>query len=304
MGKKLRNDSAFGGYNRAAMAKHIVCLTFDFDGISGWIARGQTTPSPVSRGEFGPRVGAPRLLKLLAQHDIASSWYVPGHTIETFPDAVRAVVDAGHEIGHHGWRHIPPASLSREEEEAELVRGNEAIRRISGEYARGYRSPSWDLSPHSIELMLKHGFTYDTSMMGDDYTPYFARQGDVIELEKPARFGKPSALVEMPISWSTDDAPHFEFTRTGTAVRQGLMNANKVLENWVGDFLHMKGTVKWGVLTFTCHPFIIGRGHRILMLERLIRRLRAEGAVFQRMDATVEEFRSRAAAAARRSRMA
>ena len=275
------------------MAKHIVCFTFDFDAISGWIARGETSPTPISRGEFGPRVGAPRLLALLRKYGIRSSWYVPGHTIETFPDAVKAVVDAGHEIAHHGWTHRPPASLTRETEEAELVRGNEAIVRISGRYARGYRSPSWDLSPHSVELMLKHGFLYDSSMMGNDYTPYYARQGDVIELEQPAVLGKPSGLVEMPIHWSTDDSPHFEFMRTATSVRQGLMKAGDVLDNWVDDFLYMRKVVEWGVLTYTCHPFIIGRGHRIMMLERLIERLKDEGAVFQRMDDTVEEFKLR-----------
>lgn len=275
------------------MSKHIVCLTFDFDAISGFIARGQTSATWISRGEFGPRVGAPRLLALFKKYGIQTSWYVPGHTIETFPDAVKAVVDAGHEIAHHGWTHRPPASLTREEEEAELVRGNEAVRRISGEYARGYRSPSWDLSPHSVELMLKHGFRYDTSMMGDDYTPYYARQGDVIELQKPAVFGQRSALVELPIHWSTDDSPHFEFVRTETSIRQGLKNANAVLGNWIDDFLYMKNTMDWGVLTYTCHPFIIGRGHRMMMLERLICRLRDEGAVFQRMDATAEEFRAR-----------
>jgi len=275
------------------MAKHIVCLTFDFDGISGFIARGQTSPGWISRGEFGPRVGAPRLIALLKKYDVRSSWYVPGHTIETFPDAVRKVVDAGHEIAHHGWKHVPPATLSREEEEAELVRANEAIHRICGQYARGYRSPSWDLSPHSVGLMLKHGFTYDSSMMGDDYTPYYARQGDVIELEKPAVMGKASRLVEMPIHWSTDDSPHFEFVRTATSIRQGLMKAGDVLDNWVNDFLYMRDTMDWGVLTYTCHPFISGRGHRIMMLERLIRRLKEEGAVFQAMDETVSEFKHR-----------
>ncbi|MES2563700.1 MAG: polysaccharide deacetylase [Pseudomonadota bacterium] len=276
------------------MPKHIVCLTFDFDAISGFISRGQTSPGWLSRGEFGPRVGAPRLLALLRKHDIASSWYVPGHTIETFPDAVKAVVVAGHEIAHHGWTHRPPASLTREDEEAELVRGNEAIRKISGQYARGYRSPSWDLSPHSVELMLKHGFQYDSSMMADDYTPYYARQGDVIELERAAQFGERTALVEMPIHWSTDDSPHFEFVRTEQSLRQGLQNARSVEENWIQDFLYMRKTVEWGVLTFTCHPFIIGRGHRIMMLERLIERMKAEGAVFQRIDVTVDEFRQRA----------
>lgn len=276
------------------MSKHIVCLTFDFDAISGFIARGQTTASWRSRGEFGPRVGAPRLLALFRKYGIRTSWYVPGHTIETFPAAVEAVVEAGHEIGHHGWTHRPPASLSREDEEKELVRGNEAIRRISGRTARGYRSPSWDLSPHSVELMLKHGFDYDSSMMGDDYTPYYARQGDRIELEQKAVFGPSSKLVEMPIHWSTDDSPHFEFVRTDTSLRQGLQNAGDVLDNWINDFLYMKRAVDWGVLTYTCHPFIIGRGHRILMLERLIQRVLEEGGVFQRVDETVDEFRTRA----------
>ena len=273
------------------MAKHIVCLTFDFDAISGFIARGSPTPTPISRGEFGPRVGAPRLLALMKKYRIKSSWYVPGHTIETFPDAVAAVVDHGHEIGHHGWKHVSPVALSRAGEEAELVRGNEAIKRISGQYARGYRSPGWDLSPHSVGLFLKHGFTYDSSMMGDDYTPYYARDGDAIELARPARFGRATTLVEMPISWTTDDAPHFEYMRTGNAIRPGLMNAGRVLENWVSDFVYMIKAVKWGVLTFTCHPFISGRGHRIMMLEQLIRKLKDGGAVFQRVDQTVEEFR-------------
>lgn len=278
------------------MSKHIVCLTFDFDAISGFVARGQTTASWRSRGEFGPRVGAPRLLALFRQHGIRTSWYVPGHTIETFPAAVEAVVEAGHEIGHHGWTHRPPASLTREEEEAELVRGNDAIRRMTGRTARGYRSPSWDLSPHSVDLMLKHGFDYDSSMMGDDYTPYYARRHDHIVLDDKACFGPPSTLVEMPIHWSTDDSPHFEFVRTETSLRQGLQNAGDVLENWTNDFLYMKRAVDWGVLIYTCHPFIIGRGHRMLMLERLIRRIIDEGGVFQRVDETVDEFRARAAA--------
>jgi peptidoglycan-N-acetylglucosamine deacetylase len=278
------------------MAKHIVCLTFDFDAISGFVSRDQTTPGWISRGEFGPRVAAPRLLALFKKHGIETSWYVPGHTIETFPDAVKRVVDAGHEIAHHGWTHRPPASLSKEKEEEELVRGNEAIRRISGQYARGYRSPSWDLSPYSVDFMLTHGFKYDSSMMGDDYMPYYARNADAIELKSAARFGKHTNLVEMPIHWSTDDSPHFEYVKTEHSLRQGLQNAGNVYDNWINDFLYMKQVVKeWGVLTYTCHPFIIGRGHRVMMLERLIQRMKEEGAVFQRVDRTVEEFRERVA---------
>jgi len=275
------------------MKRHIVCLTFDFDALSGFIARGQTSPSWISRGEFGPRVGAPRLLALLAKYRIKSTWFIPGHTIETFPEACENVHAAGHEIAHHGWTHRPPASLTREEEEAELVRGNEAIRKLTGRKARGYRSPAWDLSPHSVEFFLKHGFLYDSSLMGDDTTPYYARTGDTIELERPARFGRATKLVEMPIHWAVDDAPHFEFVRTETATRQGLMNARAVGENWIDDFLYMRRTTRWGVLTYTCHPFVIGRGARMMMLEKVIQTARKNGAVFMTLEDAAAEFRRR-----------
>ena len=97
------------------------------------------------------------------------------------------MVEAGHEIGHHSWAHIPNANQSRDEEEADLVRANENIRKLTGRTARGYRSPSWDLSAHTIDLLIKHGFLYDSSLMGADYIPYRARRGDMVELGKPYR---------------------------------------------------------------------------------------------------------------------
>ena len=82
-----------------------------------------------------------------------------------------------------------------------------------------------------------------------------------------------------------------EFVRTETTVRQGLMNATDVLENWVNDYLYMRETTDWGVLTYTCHPFIIGRGHRMIMLEKLLRACMENGAVFMAMEDAVAEFR-------------
>jgi len=271
------------------MARHIVCLTFDFDAMSGHIARGLTTPTPISRGEFGP-VGARRILELLGDQGIPSTWFIPGFTIETYAEVCAQVAERGHEIGHHGWTHVPPASLSREREEKEMIRANGAIERISGQPARGYRSPSWDLSPHTVELLLQNDFTYESSMMGHDYMPYRARLGDVVELDKPMRFGGETRLIEMPISWSQDDHPHFEMT----AERPGHRNAGSVLENWVDDFVYMTRIMEWGVLTYTCHPYVIGRGHRMLMLERLISRLRELGAVFLTMEDAAREYDARA----------
>jgi peptidoglycan/xylan/chitin deacetylase (PgdA/CDA1 family) len=193
--------------------------------------------------------------------------------------------------------------MKKKEEEEELVRGIRAIRKLSGRAPRGYRSPAWDLSPHTVDLLIKHGFRYDSSMMGGDYEPYWARRGDQVELQKPLVMGRPTKLVEMPISWHLDDYPHFEFLRTPNYVLPGLMNARGVLQNWSDEFLYMTRAVEdWGVLTYTFHPFVIGRGHRMLILEELITRLLEMGAVFLAVEDAVGEWLKRQSTPRRRAR--
>jgi len=274
------------------MAQHFVCLTFDFDNASPMIAREMTTPTMISRGDFG-MVASERLLAMMAARGIRTTWFTPGHTLETYPAACRAVHAAGHEIAHHGWTHRVPATLGREEEERELIRGNAAIEALTGRKARGYRSPAWDLSPHSIELLLRHGFDYDSSLMGQDYLPYQARDGDVVSLHEPIRYGPDTALVEMPISWSLDDFPVFEYMRTPTGINAGLASAELVGANWLADFEYMAQHYDWGVLTYTFHPHVIGRGHRLIMLEKLIGQLAERGATFLAMEDAVAEYRAK-----------
>jgi peptidoglycan-N-acetylglucosamine deacetylase len=272
--------------------RHIVCLTYDFDTQSGFIARGMTTPTPLSRGEFG-LIGAQRILALLKSFGLRATWFIPGFTIESHPRACEAVVQDGHEVAHHSWAHIPPAQQTRDEEEADIVRANEVIARLTGRKARGYRSPSWDLSESTIDLLLAHGFLYDSSLMGADYWPYHARRGDEVELGKPYGFGEATSLIEMPISWSLDDYPHFEFVRTATMVLPGLQSARTVMESWLDEFRYMQKTVDWGVLTYTMHPFVIGRGYRMLAFEGLVKSLLAAGAVFMTMEDAAAEANKR-----------
>jgi peptidoglycan/xylan/chitin deacetylase (PgdA/CDA1 family) len=270
------------------MPRHVVCLTFDFDTQSGFIARGMTTPTALSRGEFGA-IASRRILDLLSSRGIKATWFIPGFTIESWPRECDDVVARGHEVAHHSWAHIPPATQTAEEEEADLVRANEAIARLAGCKARGYRSPSWDLSEHTVDLLLRHGFQYDSSLMGADYLPYRARRVDIATLGEPFQFGEETALIEMPISWALDDFPHFEFVRTATTILPGLQPARLVMQNWLDEFLYMKKSVEWGVLTYTMHPYVIGRGHRMLALEDMVDRLIKEGAVFATMEDAARE---------------
>jgi len=269
-----------------------VCLSFDFDAMSVMVARGLKSPTPISRGEFGA-VGANRILALLDKYRLKASWFIPGTTVKTYPDHVRRIAEAGHEIGNHGWTHVPPASLSPQQEEAGLLRANEAIAEIYGKPPVGYRSPAWDLSPTSVDLLLKHGFLYDSSMMGHDHHPYHARRNDIVPDDEPIEFGETTSLIEMPVSWSLDDFPHFEYMRTKESTLPGLRSASDVLENWVQDFEYMKLSEQWGVLTYTFHPFVSGRGHRMLLLERLITSLLERGAVFMTVEEAALKFRDR-----------
>ncbi len=273
-------------------SRHIVCLTFDFDAESGFISRGWATPTPRSRGEFGVMASG-RILDTLDARDLSSTWFIPGFTIESHPAACEAVAAAGHEVAHHSWAHVPPAQQSRDEEAEDIARANEAIQMLTGQKAQGYRSPSWDLSENTIELLIREGMRYDSSLMSTDYHPTWARQGDVFDLGTPICYGPATDLVEMPISWSLDDFPHFEFIRTPELTLPGLQSARAVMDSWWDEFAYMQKTVEWGILTYTMHPYVIGRGYRMLALEGLLDRLSEAGAVFLTMADAAAEARQK-----------
>lgn len=270
-----------------------VCLTFDFDAISLWIGPyGATSPSMISRGEFGV-VGVERILRLLAREGLPATFFVPGHTADTYPDTVRAIAAAGHEIGHHGYLHENPVALDPEAERSVLERGLVALEHVTGRRPSGYRSPAWDNSPRTIELLLEYGFRYESSLMGNDFTPYWCRAGDVIHRDGPYEFGRTVDLVELPVSWILDDFPHFEYVRLGNRLSPGLAAPSKVEEIWRGEFDFLYRDVPGGVFTLTMHPQVIGRGHRLLLLERLIAYFRAhEGVRFATLATVAAEFRA------------
>lgn len=265
-----------------------VALTFDHDSISDGVRRGDP-PVKMSHAEFGVRVGAPRILSLLAERAIPSTWFVPGHTLETFPDSTAAIIDGGHEMAWHGWFHEDYATLSTDQTMDSLARQRDAVARVTGSGPRGWRAPYWSLDAWTLELVREAGFAYDSSLMADDYRLFRVRFNDRHSVKEGSRFGPESELVEVPVSWALDDWPHFEPASGGG--RDGLSAPSKVLEIWTEELRYAWAHAPGGLLTITMHPECIGRGHRMAMLERFIDAAAAlDGVVFDRLDRYVARW--------------
>ena len=243
-----------------------VCVTFDFDALSAWMDRGQLTATPRSRGEFAA-VAVPRLLHTLAVRGIVATWFVPGHTALTYPELTRQILEHGHEVAVHGHAHENVAALDPATERAVLRRSLDALVEVCGHAPRGFRAPAWDLSDASVGLLTEHGLRYDSSLMGHDYAPYRCRTPDIVDQEG-VRWGTPVELVEIPVAWSLDDFPHLEFLRTPSGGMPGLRDPEEMFAHWTADLDYMQRDIVDGVLTVTMHPEVIGRGHRLLALER------------------------------------
>jgi len=252
-----------------------VCLTFDFDAVSLWLSSFRTvSATPVSRGEYGARVGVPRLLRLLGERGVKATFFVPSHTAVSFPAETLAIREAGHEIALHGYVHETPVGLGREEEARLLDAAIARLRAVLGPDFQplGYRSPAWDLSPDTVDLLLERGLFYDSSMMADDFRPYQARSGDALD-DDGFRPGRETSLIEMPVAWELDDFPYFTFLNK--PLYPGLRDAAEVGAIWRSEFDYCREETENGVFTLTMHPQIIGRGPRMRMLGTLIEHMQA-----------------------------
>lgn len=196
------------------MTKDIkICLGVDVDAVAGWLGSygGEDSPNDIQRGVFAGEVGSPRLVRLFERYGIRTTWFVPGHSIESFPDQMQAVADAGHEIGAHGYCHENPVAMTPEEESEVLLHSIELVRKLSGRAPRGYVAPWWEMSEHTAALLLEHGFSYDHSQNYNDFVPFYARVGDAWtkidfagraqDWMKPLRHGHEVDLVEFCGNW-------------------------------------------------------------------------------------------------------
>ena len=288
------------------MPKEILCaFGVDVDAVAGWLGSyaGEDSPDDISRGMFAGEVGSPRLLNLFKKYGLRTTWFIPGHSAETFPDQMKAVAGAGHEIGVHGYSHENPIAMTREQEEAILDKCLEVLTKLSGKRPTGYVAPWWEFSPVTNELLLERGIKYDHSLMHNDFHPYYVRVGDTwtkIDYSKhpdawmkPLVRGRETDLIEIPASWYLDDLPPMMFIKKAPN-SHGFVSPRHLEESWRDQFDWVYRENDYAVFTMTIHPDVSGRPQVLLMLERLIEHIQKhEGTKFLTFDEIAEDFRRR-----------
>jgi peptidoglycan-N-acetylglucosamine deacetylase len=252
------------------MTRGRLSVTIDVDGEAGLPDGGAGYSSRLSsRSErtYGIDRGLPRILEALDELGVAATFYVPGVTALRHADAIAALAGGRHEIGHHGHTHRRPDALSPSAQREEIALGIDALVHVTGRTPRGYRAPAWELTPDTLEALTAHGFRHDSSLMGDD-RPYRLAAG---------------RIVELPVHWALDDAPHFA---RATDVAGLLATWLEELSSAAREARHT---------TITLHPEILGRGHRIDVLRRVLdAAARSDMVCVTHADAAAE-LRSRAA---------
>ncbi len=285
------------------MAKEILCTYgVDIDAVAGWLGSygGEDSPDDISRGLFAGEVGTPRLLDLFKKYDLRTTWFIPGHSIETFPRETEMVVEGGHEIGSHGYSHENPIAMTPEQEEEVLVKSMDLIERFSGKKPVGNVAPWWEASAVSNDLLLKYNYKYDHSLQNRDFVPFYARTGDSwtkIDYSKPASEwmkplvrGEEIALVKIGGNWYLDDLPPMMFIKTSPATH-GFVNPRDIEQMWKDQFDWVYREMDYAVFGLTIHPDVSGRPQVLLMHERLIEYINShEGVRWVTMEEISDDF--------------
>ncbi|KAG2137561.1 carbohydrate esterase family 4 protein [Suillus bovinus] len=262
--------------------KVLIGFGVDVDAVAGWLGSygGEDSPLDISRGMYAGEVGVPRLLKLFDKYKIKTTWFIPGHSLETFPTQMETVRDAGHEIGLHGYSHENPVSMTLEQQRDILDHTYKLLTDFNhGVPPKGSVAPWWETSKEGTTLLLEKGIEYDHSNMSHDSQMYYLRDEDTwtkIDYQakahtwmKPLQRGKETGLVEIPANWYLDDLPPMMFIKSSSN-SHGWVNTRDVEQLWKDTFTYLYREEEDFVFPLTIHPDVSGRPHVLLMLERFI----------------------------------
>jgi peptidoglycan-N-acetylglucosamine deacetylase len=255
-------------------ARCAVALSFDSDHETNELRDGGKSIGRMSWGQYGNRVGVPRIIDLLDRYGIKASFYVPAVAALLYPDEQKRLVAEGHEIGIHGWIHELNSVLPYEAERDLMFRSTDTLEKITGVRPVGLRTPSWDFSPNTLRIETELGLLYDSSLMADE---------DCYDLVMD---GKSTGIVEVPVEWVRDDAVYFMMNRFQSL--RPYTPPKDVLDIFLREFdaAYQAG----GLFQLTMHPHIITPRSRIWILEEIIRHAQAKGDVWFATHADVAAY--------------
>ena len=255
-------------------ARVAVALSFDSDHETIPLRDKETQPGKLSQGEYGSRVGAPRILSLLQRRNIPASFFMPAVSALLHPEEARSYTDAGHEVGIHGWIHERNMLLSPADERDLALRSADTLERVAGQRPVGIRTPSWDFSDATLPIIREMGLLYDSSLMADD-EPY-----------EVLADGQPTGLVELPVEWIRDDAVYFPMDRY-TGLRP-YTPPRGALTIWQDEF--DGAYAERGLFQLTMHPHITGHRSRMAILEALIDHIAGHEGVWWATHAQIAAY--------------
>jgi peptidoglycan-N-acetylglucosamine deacetylase len=238
-----------------------VTLTFDVDAETGAFSMGDeylTRLSTLSDQRFSVVRGVPRILELFRRLELKTTFFVPGWTAENYPHVVEAILNEGHEVGHHGYVHTSVNRASADAQREEIERGFKALESVGAPRPRGYRNPGGEMTLETVKLLDEYGFAYDASFLGDD-RPYIEKYGDL-------------ELLELPWHWSLDDWPYFGFSPDSGGNMSAATTWRQNMREEYESALDERRNVN-----YVCHPEIIGRGYRFRQMAGLLEDIIADG---------------------------
>lgn len=249
-------------------ARVAVAISFDADHETISLRNNETSPGQLAQGEYGSRAGVPRILRLLDEFGVPATFFVPAVSALLHPADIEAFVTGGHEVAVHGWIHERNTTLGTAEELDLTGRACDTLERLAGTRPTGIRTPSWDFSDSTLDVIRELGLRYDSSLMADD-EPY--------ELLAD---GEPTGIVELPVEWIRDDVPYFMLGRN-------FLPPRTVLDTWRDEFdaAHAEG----GFFQLTMHPHVIGHRSRLVVLRELLTHIAGHDDVWFGTHAAVAE---------------
>jgi peptidoglycan/xylan/chitin deacetylase (PgdA/CDA1 family) len=238
-----------------------VAITFDFQGGEPVrpLPNGKMISEDYAEGEYGPKTGIWRILRLLDELKVKTTFLTCGGIAERYPEATKAIAEQGHEIAGHGYHHEIARDLSREEEKAIIRRTTDILLKTTGKRPIGWRTCTQSIN--TVELLMEEGYLWNSNSFADDL-PFVWENGQ-------------SSLLELPRQPFGDGRLYGHENRAGD-------HPDNALKLWKRFFneLYRESAIAPTFTTFQLHPYVSSRPGRASALREMVEYMKGRDGVW------------------------